>query len=540
MARTTVRLRRWQKEALDLYERRTSADFLAVATPGAGKTRFALTAAHRALSCRRARRVVVVCPTQALKAQWADAAEQFDLALESAWSAAGGELPPDVHGVVVTYQQVAANARVLSTIARSAFVVFDEIHHAGDDRAWGDALRIAFTNAADRLSLSGTPFRSDTQPIPFVAYEADEATADFTYGYGDALHDRGVVRPVHFPRVGGSMEWVGGDGLLAAASFDDRIDLLRSRQRLRTALSLDGGWLPAVLDQAHGRLLELRTTHPSAAGLVIAIDQEHARGIASLMRGRLGVDPVVALSDEAGAAARISDFNQSSAPWIVAVRMVSEGVDVPRLRVGVFATTTSTELFFRQAVGRLVRYIDGLGPQPAYLFIPDDPRLRSHAVGIAEERRHALRPAREDDEGAFGPDDPGPEGAAGRSEQLSLFEAISSTATDARYDAFRHEAIDDDTPGGGEVEFELGAIPAPLRAISAGPLEVPPRRRRAALRERNAERVAEIARVTGRSHREVNADLNRRSGVRRVTEATLEELQCRLDLADRWLREGWA
>jgi superfamily II DNA or RNA helicase len=539
MARTTVRLRRWQKEALDLYERRTGADFLAVATPGAGKTRFALTAAHRALSARRVRRVVVVCPTQALKMQWADAAEGFGLVLEPAWSAADGRIPADTHGIVVTYQQVAANPRALAGIARSAFVVFDEIHHAGDDRAWGDALRIAFDHAIDRLSLSGTPFRSDTQPIPFVAYEDDEATADFTYGYGEALADRGVVRPIHFPRVGGAMEWVGADGLVAAASFDDRIDRVASRQRLRTALSLDGDWLPEVLARAHARLLELRASHPSAAGLVIAIDREHARGIASLMRTRLPVDPVVVLSDEAGAADRISAFNDSTAPWIVAVRMVSEGVDVPRLRVGVFATTTSTELFFRQAVGRLVRYTHGLGPQPAYLFVPDDPRLRAHAHGIAEERRHAPR-RRPDAEEAIGLDDrEAAEEAGPRSEQLSLFEAISSTATAARDDAVQRGPVDDDAVAGvGEVELALDAIPVPLRPLSAGPVELPPRQQRAALRERNAERVAEIVRVTGRAHREVNAELNRRAGVRRITEATVDELQRRLDLADRWLREG--
>ena len=539
MARTTVRLRRWQKEALDLFERRSGTDFLAVATPGAGKTTFALTAARQALARRRVKRLVVVCPTQALKEQWALAAERFDLVLEPEWSAADGEVPADMHGIVVTYQQVATSARALAGVARAAFVVFDEIHHAGDERAWGDALRIAFAYAPERLSLSGTPFRSDTQPIPFVTYESDEATPDYTYGYTEALGDRGVVRPVHFPRVGGAMEWVAPDGAFNAASFEDRIDAVGSRQRLRTALALDGEWLPSVLGHAHARLVELRAEgHPDAAGLVIAIDQEHARGIAELMRKRLRVEPVLATSDELGAADRIAAFAETSAPWIVAVRMVSEGVDIPRLRVGVFATNTSTELFFRQAVGRLVRHIRGLGTQPAYLFIPDDPRLRSHAAGIAEERRHALR--RDDtEEDEFGFDDPAAE-APERFEQLSLFAAISSTATDARYDAFPHGSLDpEEGPGEGEeFDFPLETIPQPLRTLAAGVAEVSPRKRRLLLRERNAERAREIARATGRTHREVNSELNRRSGIRRVTEATISELQRRMDVADRWLREG--
>src|SRR5207237_7234135 len=78
-------------------------------------------------------------------------------------------------------------------------------------------------------------------------------------------------------------------------------------------------------------------------------------------------------------------------PWLVAVRMVSEGVDIPRLRVGVYATTTTTELFFRQAVGRFVRWTRGVPRQRAWLYIPDDPRLRQHAAGVAEQRRHSLR-----------------------------------------------------------------------------------------------------------------------------------------------------
>lgn len=71
--------------------------------------------------------------------------------------------------------------------------------------------------------------------------------------------------------------------------------------------------------------------------------------------------------------------------------MVAEGVDIPRLRVGVFATTTTTELFFRHAVARLVRWTTGTPGQRSFLFIPDEPRLRSRALAIAEQRRHSLR-----------------------------------------------------------------------------------------------------------------------------------------------------
>ena len=219
----------------------------------------------------------------------------------------------------------------------------------------------------------------------------DEARPDYVYGYGDALRDGRVVRPVYFPRIGGEMEWVAPDGSEVAASFDDALDAARSAQRLRTALSLDGQWLPTVLRSAHERLDAIRAVDPDAGGLVIATDQDHARGIAEMMRWRLGVDPVVVTSDDPMASARIARFAAGTDPWLVAVRMVSEGVDIPRLAVGVFATTTTTELFFRQAVGRFVRWRRGARRQQAFLYIPDDARLRARAFQIADERRHSLR-----------------------------------------------------------------------------------------------------------------------------------------------------
>ena len=351
-----VRLRPWQQRALTRLDATPGPDFLAVATPGAGKTTFALTALRRRLAQDPHRQVVVVAPTAHLKAQWAEAAARFDLALDDAWSPQNGRLPEDLHGVVTTYQQVASSADALRPLARGALVVFDEIHHAGDERAWGDGIRTAFDGSAWRLALSGTPFRSDTRAIPFVTYALDEAMPSFEYGYGDALADGRVVRQVEFPRLNGDMEWVAPDGSLRAASFDDALEPALAAQRLRTALSAEGEWLPAVLDAAHARLTEVRRGCPDAAGLVIAGDQEHARDIADLLQRRHGVRAVVATSDDPEASRRIARFRDAPDPWIVAVRMVSEGVDIPRLRVGVFATTTTTELFFRQAVGRLVRW----------------------------------------------------------------------------------------------------------------------------------------------------------------------------------------
>ncbi|MCU1499330.1 MAG: ATP-dependent helicase [Acidimicrobiales bacterium] len=541
----SVRLRPWQKAAFETFVASTSPDFLTVATPGAGKTTFALTAARHVLAEDPRRRLIVVAPTAHLKVQWARAAAAFALHLDPAWSAAHGRLPPDMHGIVTTYQQVASSATVLAGVARDAFVVFDEIHHAGDDRAWGESVRVAFEPAARRLAISGTPFRSDTRAIPFVNYVLDEATPDFEYGYGEALADRRVVRPVYFPRTNGHMEWTAPDGSLHAASFDDALDQARSSQRLRTALSVEGEWLPNVLRQAVEQLAQLRQDQPDAAGLVIATDQEHARGIVRILRERFGTQATVVLSDDPEASNRIAAFARGTDSWLVAVRMVSEGVDIPRLRVGVYATTTTTELFFRQAVGRFVRWTPGVKDQKAFLFIPDDPRLRTRAFQIADQRRHSLRKRETDrferDEAALD---------LGDEEQLSLFAALSAVATDHETsNAWDADDVDDD--------FELTLDDDPTLVLDLAP--PPPlsgdrrsldelgvdfggdaartrREEKKRLREQNAELVILLVRRTGQTHAQVNAELNRLSGVGRITEATVAQLRKRLDVAERLAR----
>jgi superfamily II DNA or RNA helicase len=539
-ARPTVRLRPWQRDAFDRFTTADGPDFLAVATPGAGKTTFALTCARWALAEQR-RRLVVVAPTSHLKVQWAHAAHRMGLQLDPDWTPGGG-LARDVHGLVTTYQHVATagTSAALRGLASGAFVVLDEIHHAGDERAWGDAIRQAFDLAARRLALSGTPFRSDSAAIPFVRYDAlaegDTARSDYTYGYADALRDGGVVRPVYFPRIDGLMEWSAPDGSIVSASFQDELARDAMAHRLRTALSLDGDWLPAVLRQAHERLTAIRTApggQPDAGGLVIASDQQHAHGIAQLIRRNFGVRA------------------DGDSPWLVAVRMVSEGVDIPRLRIGVYATTVTTELFFRQAVGRFVRWQDGRGSQKAYVFLPDDPRLRAHAFQIAHARRHVLRPpgSTDDGEAAFVRDGGlDPLTADGEPEQLSLFSALSAVATGmvvhtvtADGVAFDDEPdappVEEDVDGRqSEVELDLVLPDVPTdagygRDTGRSVAEV-----KDELRAENARVAQRLVDLTGLSHGKVNAEMNRRAGVTKVTMATVEQLERRLRYAESWLR----
>ncbi|HJE90951.1 MAG TPA: DEAD/DEAH box helicase [Dietzia timorensis] len=394
-------LRAWQRTAMRKYLMARPKDFLAVATPGAGKTTFALRLAAELLSDRTVDTVTVVAPTEHLKFQWAASAARSGIVLDPEYSNASGALPPEYHGVVVTYAQVAAMPykHRVRTEAKRTLVILDEIHHGGDAKSWGDGIREAFSDAERRLSLTGTPFRSDDSPIPFVEYEPDgeghmRSVADHAYGYSDALAD-GVVRPVVFLAYSGEARWRTNAGEEFSARLGEPLTAEQTARAWRVALDPHGDWMPSVLQAAHTRLQQVRAGGVSdAGGLVIATDQERARDYAALLEEITGDKPVVVLSDDPGASARIDQFAKSTARWMVAVRMVSEGVDVPRLCVGVYATSASTPLYFAQAIGRFVR---ARRPgETASVFLPSVPVLLDLASQMEVQRDHVLgKPHRE-------------------------------------------------------------------------------------------------------------------------------------------------
>ena len=383
-------LRPWQAEFISFQAAAPGPDFLLVATPGAGKT---LAACHAARAAG-VEQVIVVCPTVALRAHWADAADLVGLHLDPRWRNADGAWHPDVDGVVVTYQQVASAPDLFAHhLRRSTFVVLDEIHHAGDLATWGTALRAAFESAHRRLALSGTPFRSDARAIPFVRYDEDRRCApDYVYGYGDAVAD-GVCRPLAFRLIDATLRWRIDEQQMIAA-FADELEPQDDARRLRTAIDPATPLLPQMLRDADALLRKARTVVPDAAGLVLCDDRAHARAVGALIRTIAGEKPVVVVSDELGAHARIDKFARGDADsprWLVAVNMVSEGVDVPRLLVAAYATVKRTDLFFRQAVGRIVRRRAG-DPDDllATVFMPADPTLKHCAERVEVELRQQV------------------------------------------------------------------------------------------------------------------------------------------------------
>ncbi len=550
-------LRVWQRDALELYQRTQPRDFLTVATPGAGKTTFALTIAADLMSRGIVERVVIVTPTDHLKTQWALAASGIGITLDP--SLAGqGRLGADFDGFAVTYAGLAVNANGYRTRieTRPTLVILDEIHHAADALSWGDAVQEACEPAIRRIALTGTPFRSDDNPIPFVSYApSDDGTvssvADFSYGYGNALKD-GVVRPVLFMAYSGQMHWRTRAGDEVAARLGEPLDRAATAQALRTALDPQGSWIPAVLQAAHTRLMEVRRDVPDAGGLVIASDQDTARQYASVLAAITGTEPTLVLSDEVGSSARIADFSAGMTPWMVAVRMVSEGVDIPRLSVGVYATTTATPLYFAQAVGRFVRM--RRRGETASIFVPSVPALLTLASDLEAQRDHVIGRPVSDEADLFAAEAELMAQAQqdqGASDQLGEYRALGSDASFDRlvYDGgeFGYDAMADDD---GELDF-LG-IPGLLdpdqvaellrksrsKRAKAAPKGTPAAdvafERRAALRKELHALVGAWHHRTGTPHGVTHTRLRQQCGGPAATAASAVELKERIDALRAW------
>jgi superfamily II DNA or RNA helicase len=559
------RLRRWQEEALAAYFEREPRDFLVAATPGAGKTTFALRLAKELLARGTVDKVTVVAPTDHLKRQWAEAAERVSIHLNPLFKNADGWLGKHWHGAALSYAQIGMDPAVHKRLTEGArtLVILDEVHHGGDALSWGDGMREAFANATRRLSLSGTPFRSDTAPIPFVEYAPDEhgirtSITDFAYGYRRALED-GVVRPVLFMVYSGAMHWRTSAGEEMSARLGEQTTKDITAQAWRTALAPDGDWIPAVLRAADQRLTEVRRHVPDAGGLVIATNKTTARAYAQQLKALTGQSVTVVLSDEKESSDRISEFSAGTDRWLVAVRMVSEGVDVPRLSVGVYATNASTPLFFAQAIGRFVRARKR--GESASVFLPNVPILMKLAEQLELERDHALDRESKDDDPMGGLDD-GALDDANRlekaSESLALDGSFQALSSEANFDRVLYDGgeFGFEAEVGSEEELDFLGLPGLLepdqvrdllkhrqakqsRGRKASPpakpesttlADIPMHRRLKEKRQQLQDLVGLWSHRTNTPHGAIHSELRRTCGGPAVAQATEEELQKRIDL----------
>jgi superfamily II DNA or RNA helicase len=381
-------LRGWQAEFLTALANRDEDNFLLVACPAAGKTIAGGAAAGQLMDELDADQLIVVAPTVVVRDQWRATLEKLGFRLTTKIEDTDPAWPVWVHGVVCTYAQLSWHVHsVAAQLGRRRTVaIMDEVHHAGQQLSWGAALEDALAPAASRLLLSGTPFRSDKAPIPFVSYGEDgECIADFAYDYPRAARE-GICRAVEFRAHDGEITFVDDAKEEVKARFTDELQPADRSRRLRAALDPSQPFLRDLLAEAHEDLLRLREKVPDAGGLVVCDTQLHALAVDRALNEITGSVPTLAISEIPRAHQAIRDFATSDDAWLVSVRMVAEGVDLPRLGVIVWATASSTELMVRQIVGRGIRGREDLRGVSAIVHMPADPTLEYFA-----ERLHVLR-----------------------------------------------------------------------------------------------------------------------------------------------------
>ncbi len=394
----TAPLRRWQQRALETVLN-TSSPVLIDACPGAGKTRFALEYVACLFLERVVNRVLIVAPTIRVVNQWVEAGSGTGGAPAVPMAPAGWRPTQPLFqrwaGGAFTYHALFAQTTMFQALAAEpgfkTLVIFDEIHHVGAESPWGIVAQQAFRAAATRiLSLSGTAFRT-RDPIAFIETRDGKSVADYTYSYGDALAD-GVCRPLKFAAIGGMATFRTPGGSVETVSFEDDLNDQGESYRLLTVLAPNGNHLREMLRTGDEELTRLRTTSDAdAGGLVVCIDCDHADAVARMLQEITGTRPIVACSrlndpDDPSPRPAIEAFDKGASPWIVSVRMISEGVDIRRLRVLVYATNMATDLGFRQITGRIVRTDPKNGNEDyGTVILPADPRLLEMAQRILEE-----------------------------------------------------------------------------------------------------------------------------------------------------------
>jgi superfamily II DNA or RNA helicase len=417
-----IKLRPWQDEAVkkalnwlgDEGDRRI---FLINAAPGAGKTIAACFIAKQLLDSGAIDRVVVIAPRREVVRQWAGdfrtvtgramlkitAAEEdvaeLQLDVCATWSA--------VKGLSDAFADLCEHSNVL--------VICDEHHHAAVEAAWGTGADAAFSKARHGLILTGTPVRSDGEDTVWFAYD-DNGRIDhpeegtYSLSYGQAV-DLEYCRPVTFHRHEGHFTVDLGDGSSVKVSSKEKTELPAEMKRipaLQRALEfyklacsplfepdgktpLASGYQGSMVEYACAKLDSLREQMPNAGGLVIAPSIEMAQYIAKLIEIIDGQKPIIVHTQTQNPDGKISAFRESDSRWIVSVAMISEGVDIKRLRVLIYLPKAMTELAFRQAIGRVVRTMGDEDDTRAYVVMPSFDLLENYARRVEAEMSPSAR-----------------------------------------------------------------------------------------------------------------------------------------------------
>jgi len=381
-----MKLRHWQADCIKLALKQYlngNNHFLALATPGAGKTLMAAELADQMLKSNLVDLIICFSPSSIVSQ---DFTESLQLKIQERFDGLMG-----ARGSSLTYQNLQyLDVNFWQLFERyRVFVIFDEIHHcAGSNidnaNAWGEQIILNIQGKAKyTLALTGTPWRSDAAPIVLSNYmhPSNKISCDYVYGLAEAIQDN-VCRIPQIIAIDNNNISVVDDK--KTKTFNSFKCLLSQSVIPYQEIIENEEVIKYVISSAYKKLASIRATNPSAAGLIVASSVEHARQISTLMKACFNEDTVVVTYRESEPTRIIQQFRYAHTKWIISVGMISEGTNIPRLQVCCHLTNIKTEMHFRQILGRILRMTDSKN-QEAIMYMPAEPKLLEYAYRVKQD-----------------------------------------------------------------------------------------------------------------------------------------------------------
>lgn len=418
-----LELRPWQTTAIKkclkwFLEKRKDKRFLINAAPGTGKTICAAYIAKELLKLDEIDRCIVIAPRTEIVNQWRGEFKTVTNRTMLKITSLDEDLGLDL---ACTWNSIQNNLDLFKKICNKnrTLLICDEHHHAAINAAWGDNANSAFLDSKYVIVLTGTPIRSDGNEPVWFSYSSDgselrhDSDGSYVLDYGEAV-DLGYCRPIFFHRHEGIfhinlkddnelIRVSGSDGVVVkdiknkklSDSLQKSIDyytLVRAPQYQSDGKSPNmNSYQASMIQWSIKKLADIKLRMPDAGALVIAPNIEVAEHFSNIIEILTEEKPILVHSKKRNSENLIDAYRNSKKDWIVSVAMVSEGVDIKRLRLLVYLPNAQTELFFRQAMGRVVRRLSPEDDSRAYVVMPTFKIFEEYARRVESEMSPAAK-----------------------------------------------------------------------------------------------------------------------------------------------------
>lgn len=378
-----MKLRIWQQECIDqamMEYQAGHSHFLCLATPGAGKTLMASRLAKQLKAKGLIDLVICIAPSVIISE---DFKEELEIQLGQKLDGKIGSI-----GKCMTYQAMLSEIAIWRLFEYyKVFVIFDEIHHcSGDDtsnsNAWGQKIISEIQGKATfTLALTGTPWRSDCFPITLANYtDKGEVHCNYSYGLTQAITDNVCRTPIINLIDNDKVTFTQSNNSTQFNSFDA---LFKESDCSYQSLIESKILIKHILDVADSKLNTLRKNDFKSGGLIVAASIAHAKIIQQILAKELNEHADLVTYAEPEPTTLIKQYKHSNTKWIISVGMISEGTNIPRLKVCCYLTRVKTELYFRQVLGRILRA--GKRNENGYFYMPAEPTLVEYAYRVNED-----------------------------------------------------------------------------------------------------------------------------------------------------------